>query len=163
ETPTVHRSIAFNCPPGATASAKGDPMSYPVEVRRAADHAALDAYSQTVTAVAPPGSPAVGCPPGAPAPPPSPPPQSRPPRRPAQPTGSVSGFVSTRDGYVLTNSHVVNGARRITLTTLDGRKRPAELVGDDPDTDLAVVRVHDLDLPALTFGDSSALEVGQIA
>src|SRR6185312_15787582 len=132
------------------------------KIERVADGALLDSYSRTVTAVAAQVSPSVvrldveqtR---------PSPASRRGGPPRPDQPTGSGSGFVFTPDGYVLTNSHVVNGARRITLTTLDGRKQPAALVGEDPDTDLAVVRVHGLELPAVAFGDSSALAVGQVA
>ncbi|HVZ86570.1 MAG TPA: trypsin-like peptidase domain-containing protein [Polyangia bacterium] len=127
------------------------------KLRRADDSALLDAYSQTVTSVAEQVSPSVVRldVEGAPAPAGS--------RRPDKTAGSGSGFVFTPDGYVLTNSHVVSGAKRITLTTLDGRKLPAELIGDDPDTDLAVVRPYAPELPPLEFGDSSALRVGQIA
>src|SRR5437868_6753130 len=73
--------------------------------------------------------------------------------RPGAPRGSGSGIVFTADGYVLTNSHVVSAAKRITVTTRDGDKIPATLVGDDPDTDLGVVRVYGTNLVLVTFGD----------
>jgi S1-C subfamily serine protease len=82
------------------------------------------------------------------------------PRREAR--GGGSGFVLTSNGYLVTNSHVVHGASRIEAGFTDGRKFPAELVGDDPHTDLAVVRVRGDGFVPVRLGDSAALKVGQL-
>jgi S1-C subfamily serine protease len=78
--------------------------------------------------------------------------------------GSGSGVIVSSDGLALTNSHVVQGARVVTLTTVEGRELQARALGDDPDTDLALLRVEaDVALPAARLGDSSKLRRGQIA
>jgi S1-C subfamily serine protease len=113
---------------------------------RAVEQEALDAYSEVVVRVAETVSPSVvkieaevrepprrhGRPPG-----------GQPPAGPGgqRPVASGSGFIVTPDGYILTNSHVVRDARRLTVALLDGRRLPASVVGDDPHTDLAVIRI----------------------
>jgi len=77
--------------------------------------------------------------------------------------GSGSGFLFASDGLLITNSHVIQGAQHARVTFADGRIAQGELVGDDPDTDLAVVRVAGNRLPYASLGDSDAVRVGQIA
>jgi S1-C subfamily serine protease len=107
----------------------------------------LDAYSQAVVRVVETVSPGVL--------------SINPPRGESR-GGSGSGFLITPDGFALTNSHVAGGRKRLTATTSDGDRIDAEVVGDDPATDLALLRLQSRDLPVTALGDSEGLRVGQL-
>jgi len=77
--------------------------------------------------------------------------------------GSGSGFVLTPDGFIVTNSHVVDGADAIQVTLADGFQAAADLIGDDPHTDLAVIRVRTSGLRHVALADSQTIRVGQLA
>ena len=116
---------------------------------RPSDDFALDAYSRVVTEVVDRVGPSV---------------VRIDVRRGPERAGSGSGVIISPDGLALTNSHVVQGARNVVLTTLEGRQFQARVLGDDPDTDLALLRVDEsVTLPAAKLGDSARLKRGQIA
>jgi len=85
------------------------------------------------------------------------------PRQPREPNGRGmgSGVIVSPDGYVVTNHHVVDGADKVTVTLIDKREFVGTLVGSDPQTDLAVIKISGKDLPSIPWGDSSKLEVGE--
>ncbi len=75
--------------------------------------------------------------------------------------GSGSGFIISQDGYVLTNNHVIEDAQRITVALLDGREYGAEVVGADPTTDIAVIKIDGAELPVASLGLSAEVRVGE--
>jgi S1-C subfamily serine protease len=80
-----------------------------------------------------------------------------------QPFGSGSGFIISTDGYIVTNSHVVHGAEKIEVALSDGREFVAQLIGEDPATDIAVLQISGEGLTTIAFGDSDKVQVGQMA
>ena len=76
--------------------------------------------------------------------------------------GVGSGVIITKDGYILTNNHVVDGADEVKVSLVDGREFTAKVMGRDPKTDIAVIKVDAKDLPCLTMADSDKIEVGDI-
>ena len=77
--------------------------------------------------------------------------------------GLGSGFITSKDGYILTNNHVVEDADKIKVTLSDKREFTAKVIGTDPKTDVAVIKIEGDDLPTASLGDSNTIEVGDWA
>ncbi|MBG6185736.1 Do family serine endopeptidase [Flavobacterium sp. CAN_S2] len=75
--------------------------------------------------------------------------------------GSGSGVILTPDGYIITNNHVVKNADEINITLFDGRSYPAKVIGNDPQTDLALLKIKESNLSFIRYGDSDTIEVGE--
>src|SRR6266704_2734862 len=84
-------------------------------------------------------------------------------RRPQVEQGSGSGFIVSADGYILTNNHVVAGADKVTVRLYDKREFTAKVVGTDPNTDVAVIKIDARNLPTVAFGNSDSTRVGEWA
>jgi S1-C subfamily serine protease len=145
----LDRTPAFILDPDSHAT---DPVAAAKGSAAAAqDHVLLDAFSTAVTDVVDRVGPAVVKV------------EAKPNPRSRRPAGHGSGVIISPDGLALTNSHVVQGARDMRLTTPDGRVVEAQVLGDDPDTDLAVLRAADARaLPFAPIGDSKRLKRGQL-
>jgi S1-C subfamily serine protease len=128
--------------------ARSKSITMSLQVLSIADELELDGYSRVVTEAVRRASPSV---------------VGIDVRRGGQRAGSGSGFIATPDGFVFTNSHVVHGADEIEVALLDGRRFRGVLTGDDPDTDLAVLRIAAGDLIPVAFGDPRAIVPGQLA
>jgi S1-C subfamily serine protease len=120
-----------------------------ISIQEIEDSLLLDAYSQTVVRVARDASEAVV--------------QIQGSGKGNRPAGGGSGFIISSDGFVITNHHVIGRAESVVITLQDGRAMTAKIIGADPSTDVAVLQVHAEGLRRLSFADSSALQVGQIA
>ncbi len=154
----VQLSIVQPAPPAASGTAPVHPGSFAPAARRASP----SVVSVVTSAAADPRRKSGAASPGSPG-------------QPAEPwfhryfgdqdgpsSGTGSGVIVSPDGYLLTNNHVVENAGQIEIGLADGRRVAAKVVGTDPDSDLAVLKVALKGLPAITFGDADGLQVGDV-